>query len=54
MTQQDNKLTPDEGKVLTNGETYSFEVFLGIYDSSAKWHEVPIEEMPQEEPLFLI
>ena len=38
------KLTPSEGTVLTNGETYSTEVYLGKNDSPDNWHEIPVEE----------
>ena len=34
------KLTADEGKVLTNGEAYGKEIYLGIYDSPENWHEI--------------
>ena len=34
------KLTADEGKVLTNGEAYFKELYLGIYDSADNWHEI--------------
>ena len=40
MTQEGNVLRPSEGKVLTNGSTYSKEVWLGINDSPSNWHEV--------------
>lgn len=49
MTIQGNILIPDEGKILTNGEVYSSEVYLGIYDSPENWHEILIEEMPRDE-----
>lgn len=39
-------LEPDEGMVLTNGETYSYKVYLGIHDSPDNWREVPESEMP--------
>ncbi len=42
------KLTADNGKVLTNGETYSKEIYLGQNDSPNNWHEIPESEMPQE------
>lgn len=42
-------LQADEGKVLTNGETYSNKVYLGIYDSPENWHEISEEEIPEEE-----
>ena len=38
------KLTPSEGMVLTNGETYSTEVYLGKNDSADNWHEITVEE----------
>ena len=44
MTQEGNVLTADEGKVLTNGSTYSKEVWLGINDSAENWHEVDESE----------
>ena len=34
----------DEGMVLTNGETFSTLVYLGIYDSPDNWYEVTEEE----------
>ena len=34
------KITASEGMVLTNGDTYSKEVFLGINDSVENWHEI--------------
>jgi len=33
-------LEADEGKYLTNGETYSTKVYLGKNDSVDNWHEV--------------
>lgn len=42
------KLTADNGKVLTNGETYSKEIYLGVNDKAENWHEIPESEMPQE------
>lgn len=33
-------LTADEGKILTNGETYGRVVALGSGDSPDNWHEV--------------
>lgn len=38
------KITASEGKVLTNGEVYSEEVYLGKFDSPENWHEVTAEE----------
>ena len=43
-----NKIIPDEGKTLTNGETYSKMVFLGILDSPENWREIPDEDVPVE------
>lgn len=34
------KLTASEGYVLTNGEAYGKEIYLGIYDSADNWHEI--------------
>ena len=34
------KLTPADGMTLTNGETFSKEVFLGKEDSPDNWHEI--------------
>lgn len=42
-------LTPDEGKVLTNGDTYSDSVFLGKNDSVENWYEIDESEVPNEE-----
>lgn len=38
------KLTATEGYVLTNGETYSKEIYLGVNDSPDNWHEITEEE----------
>ena len=42
-------LTASEGMVLTNGEIYSTQVYLGIHDSPDNWQEVSIDEVPEEE-----
>ena len=42
-------LQADKGKILTNGEIYSKQVYLGINDSPNNWWEIPIEEMPVEQ-----
>ena len=38
------KLTADNGKVLTNGEVYGTEIYLGVSDSPDNWHEITTEE----------
>ena len=38
------KLTATEGMVLTNGEVYSKEIYLGCNDSADNWHEITEEE----------
>lgn len=38
------KLTAESGYVLTNGETYGKEIYLGKNDSSANWHEITESE----------
>ncbi|MBE7028125.1 MAG: hypothetical protein E7407_03720 [Ruminococcaceae bacterium] len=41
------EIKADEGKVLTNGDTYSSvggSVFLGINDKTENWHEITEEE----------
>ena len=43
-----NHLIAAEGKVLTNGESYSTEVWLGIYDKPDNWHEIEEEDIPIE------
>ena len=34
------KITASKGKVLTNGETYSTEIYLGVNDSPDNWGEI--------------
>ena len=34
------KITASEGMVLTNGEVYSKEVYLGCNDSPDNWYEI--------------
>lgn len=34
------KLTASEGRVLTNGEAYGKEIYLGKNDSADNWHEI--------------
>lgn len=48
MKIEGNIITPDDGKWLTNGQTYSQQVWLGVRDSIEKWHEVDESEVPEE------
>lgn len=41
------KLTASEGMTLTNGETYSKEIYLGCNDSIDNWREIPESEIPE-------
>ena len=34
------RITANKGKWLTNGETFSKEVFLGTNDKAENWHEI--------------
>lgn len=34
------KLTATDGMVLTNGEAYGEEIYLGCNDSEDNWHEI--------------
>ena len=34
------KVTATEGMWLTNGDTYSKEIYLGVNDSLDNWHEI--------------
>ena len=38
------KLTANDGMVLTNGEAYGKEIYLGKNDSPDNWHEITEEE----------
>lgn len=38
------KLTASEGCVLTNGEAFGKEIYLGCNDSPDNWHEITEEE----------
>ena len=38
------KITAFEGMVLTNGEAYSKEIYLGVNDSVENWYEITEEE----------
>lgn len=34
------KLTASEGHMLTNGDVYGKEVYLGVNDTAENWHEI--------------
>ena len=39
-----NILQADDGKWLTNGDTFGKTVYLGINDSADNWHEITDED----------
>lgn len=41
-------LTSEDAKVLTNGDTFSNQVYLGIHDSSNNWWEINIQDIPED------
>ena len=50
------KLTASDGHMLTNGETYGKEIYLGKFDSPDNWHEITEAEAQEmmkseEEPV---
>ena len=38
------KIVASNGMVLTNGEVYGKEIYLGINDSIVNWYEIPESE----------
>lgn len=44
ITEKVTVLKADEGKTLTNGDTFGKVVYLGKNDSVDNWHEIPDEE----------
>ena len=38
------KLVASPEHILTNGDVYGKEVFLGVNDSADNWHEISMEE----------
>ncbi len=38
------KLTASEGHILTNGEAYGKDIYLGCNDKPENWHEITDEE----------
>ena len=41
-------LIAGEGKMLTNGETYTSVVYLGKDENADNWHEINADEVPTE------
>lgn len=41
------KLTASDGMVLTNGETFGKEIYLGKFDKPENWHEITEAEAEQ-------
>ena len=45
------KLTASDGMVLTDGESYGKEIYLGVNEAVNRWSEIPESEVPApEEP----
>ena len=42
------KLTASEGMMLTNGESYGKEVYLGSNDTEDRWREIPEADVPTD------
>ena len=43
------KLIASEGMLLTNGDTFGKEVYLGTGDSPENWHEITEEEYEEKQ-----
>lgn len=43
------KIESDEGYILTNGDIYSTEIYLGINDSPENWQQILESEIPNKE-----
>jgi len=41
-------LEPSQGMTLTNGETYSKKVYLGINDNPNNWYEIEDDLVPED------
>lgn len=48
MNRNPRMLVADEGKTLTDGETYSQIVYLGKNESVDNWREINQVDIPQE------
>ena len=42
------KLVAADGMVLTDGESYGKEIYLGVNDSPERWGEIPESEVPNQ------
>jgi hypothetical protein len=51
MIIEGNVITADEGMTLTNGSTYSKQVYLGTLDRPENWQEIPDEDVPGPDDL---
>ena len=50
-----NRLTPENGMWLSNGQTASQRVLLAVNDSASNWYEITAEEAEVEfDPLELV
>jgi hypothetical protein len=47
------KLTASDGMTLTNGTSFSKEVYLGVNDSADNWWEITDEEAQRQQEQFL-
>lgn len=43
------KLTASDGMVLTDGESYGKEVYLGVNDTADRWSEIPEADVPKQD-----
>lgn len=46
-------LIADQGKILKQDNIYSNIIYLGISASPDEWNEISIEEVPENERLFV-
>lgn len=49
ITENPIHLIADAGMILTDGEVYSTEVWLGKLDSPENWREIPETDVPTNE-----
>ena len=45
------KLIASDGMVLTDGESYGKEIYLGVNDTIDRWSEIPESEVPNQNEL---